>query len=252
MILQAILETLDGIPEALKECYTEVEGRFVLNATVEDHPTVKGLKSSLVNVREEQRKTKEDLAKFKGMDPIKYAAMSDHERLLEEGKLIAAGEVDKLLALRTQALKDSMTGDLTKAQAKADGLQTQLGKLVVDNAVQILALKHGVKKTAVDDVLRRAREIFKPNEDGVAVAYKDGNVVYSKDGSTPLGIDEWLQALPTEAVHLFEESKGNSAPGPGPAKPSGPVGAINASDQMGFLAHLDDIAKGKKKVNPGK
>lgn len=249
MILKAILETLDGIPEALKECYTETDGQFVLNATVEDHPSVRGLKNSLFNVREENKQAKVELGKFKGIDPLKYAAMSAHEQELEEGKLIAAGEVDKLLALRTQALKDSLTGDITKAMTRADALQTQLSKLVVDNAVQVSALKHGVRKTGTEDVLRRAREVFKPNEDGVAVAYKDGSVVYSKDGLTPLGIDEWLQSLPAEAPHLFEESSGNRAPGPGAPKPSNNVGSIARTDQMGFLSSLEDIAKGKKKVH---
>lgn len=250
MILQAILDSLDGVPESLKECYTlGGDGKYILNATVEDHPSVKGLKSSLNAVREEFKTAKIDLAKFKGIDPEKYAAMTAHEREIEEGKLIAAGDMEKLLGLRTQALKEDFVGQVAKEKTRADTAQASLSKLVVDNAVQVAAIKHGVKKTATDDVLRRAREIFKPNEEGVAVAYKDGNVVYSKDGVTPLGIDEWIQALPVEAGHLFEESTGTKSPGPGPGpKPNVPTGMVSRSDPMAVLKNLDDIAKGKIKV----
>jgi hypothetical protein len=152
-----------------------------------------------------------------------------------------------LVALRTQALKDSLSTELHTAKESASILQQQLDKLVIDNAVQTAATKYGVRKGAVEDVLFRARTVFKA-KDGQAIAFQGENPVYAKDGVTLLGIDEWLQALPAAAPHLFEESRGTSAPGGGAPKPVAGPGTVLRTDPNAFLANLEDIAKGKIKV----
>jgi hypothetical protein len=247
MALKAILETLDGIPEALHEYYTLSDGKYILDAEVDSHPAVKGLKNSLTNAREERRVAKEQADRFKGMDPDKYATMEAHERQIQEGKLIAEGKVEELLALRTQALKESLSAETSNYKSKAEVLQGQLDKLVIDNAVQTAAAKHGVRKGAVEDVLFRARTVFKAHE-GQAVAYQGENPVYGKDGVTLLGIEEWIQSLPAAAPHLFEESRGASAPGGGAPKPVAGPGTVTRNDPNAILKNLDAIAKGTIKV----
>lgn len=246
MALKAILETLDGIPEALQAYYTPVDGKFVLDAEVDSHPAVKGLKNSLTNAREERRLAKEDAERFRGMDPEKYSAMLAHEQQIQEGKLIAEGKVEELLELRTKALRESLAAETTKERNQRVELQSQLDKLVIDNAVQTAASKHGVKKAAVDDVLFRARTVFKAHN-GQAVAFQGENPVYAKDGVTLLGIDEWMGSLPATAPHLFEESRGTSAPGGTPKPVAGP-GSIHKNDPEAFLKNLDQIAKAKIRV----
>jgi len=247
MALKAILETLDGIPEALHEYYTLSDGKYILDAEIDSHPAVKGLKNSLTNAREERRVAKELADKFKGMDPEKYSAMEAHERQIQEGKLIAEGKVEELLELRTKALRESMAAETTTHKSNAEKLQTQLDKLVIDNAVQTAAAKHGVKKGAIEDVLFRARSVFKAH-DGQAIAYQGENPVYAKDGVTLLGIDEWITSLPAAAPHLFEESRGTSAPGGGAPKPVPGPGTVTRQDPNAFLKNLDAIAKGAIKV----
>lgn len=246
MALKAILETLDGIPEALHAYYTPQDGKFVLDAEVDAHPSVTGLKNSLVHAREERRIAKELAAKYTGMDPAKYTEMLAHEQQIQEGKLIAEGKMEELLELRTRALRESLAAETLKERTEKVSLQTQLDKLVIDNAVQTAAAKHGVKKSAVEDVLFRARAVFKA-QNGAAVAFQGENPVYAKDGVTLLGIDEWMSTLPAVASHLFEESKGTSAPGGSPKPVAGP-GSITRNDPAAFLANLDAISKGKVRV----
>jgi hypothetical protein len=247
MALKPVLESLEGVPEILHEHYTLVDGKYVLDVPVDEHPATKGMKNALNNVREEHRRVKEEISKFKGVDPTKYNEMLAHEQQIQEGKLIAEGKVEELLALRTQALRDSLTKETATYKSKADLLQAQLDKLVIDNAVQSAAAKHGVKKGAVEDVLFRARTVFKAHE-GQAIAYQGENPMYGKDGVTLLGIDEWIQSLPAVAPHLFEESRGTSAPGGGAPKPVAGPGTITRQDPNAILQNLEAIAKGKVKV----
>lgn len=247
MALKPVLDTLEGLPEALHEHYVLRDGKYVVDVPVDEHPDTKGMKNALTNVREEFRRTKEQLGAFKGVDPTKYNEMLAHEQQIQEGKLIAEGKVEELLALRTQALRDNLTKETETHKSRADTLQAQLDKLVIDNAVQAAAAKHGVKKGAVEDVLFRARTIFKAH-DGQAVAYQGENPMYGKDGVTLLGIEEWIQGLPALAPHLFEESRGTSAPGGGAPKPVAGPGTVTRADPNAIIQHLDAIAKGKIRV----
>jgi hypothetical protein len=249
MALPAVIKSLSEVPEALQGEYKPVgDGTFALDVNVEDHPGVRGLKSSLINVREELRGTKDGLAKFKDVDPEKYKVMLTHEQQILEGQLIAAGKVDELTELRTKALRESLQGELGNERTKVTALETQLNKLVIDNAVQTAAAKHGVKPSAMEDVLFRARATFQVR-DGVAVAMEGNNIKYGKTGTDPLGIDEWMSNLPAVAGHLFNESKGGGATGGQQQnKGTSAPGTISRNDQMGILNNLDAIAKGKIKV----
>lgn len=248
-MLKPVIASLEEVPEALRSEYkADGAGRYVLDTDVENHPALLGLKNSLANARSERNSAKENLEKLAGVDPTRYQELVKQDQLVKEGKLIAEGKLDELVALRTDALRADLTGKLQSEQARAAKLQSDMDRLVIDNAVHAAASKLGVRKTAMDDVLARARGTFKA-KDGVAVAFNGENPVYAKDGVNLLGIDEWLTALPATASHLFEESKGAAAPG-GNTKPSVPTGpgVIPRGDTNAFLANLDKIAKGQIKV----
>ena len=248
-MLKPVIASLEEVPEALRGEYKPIgDGRFMLDTNVEEHPQLSALKSSLINAREERNQAKDKLQALAGVDPAKYQELLKQETLIKEGKLIAEGKLDELVALRTTALREDLTGKLTAAETKTKEMQATLDRLVIDNAVHAAAAKTGVRKTAVPDVIERARSMFS-TKDGVAVAVQNGQVVYGKDGVTPLGIEEWLSGLPTAAPHLFEDSKGGGAVGGAPAtKPATGPGVVSRGDQQGFLANLDKIAKGQIKV----
>jgi hypothetical protein len=248
-MLKAVLDNLDGLADVIKAEYVATpDGKFVLQAEVENHPSVAGLKSALTNVRTEKAALKENLDKFANLDPEKYKIMLTTEQKVLEGKLIAENKLEEVVELRIKSLRENMATETANERKLRVDLEGQLNKLVIDNAVQAEAAKHGVKPTAVEDVLFRARTIFK-NKDGIAVAHdKDGNPVYDKTGQGFLGISEWLQSLPTAAPHLFEPSNGTEIPkGKGPTGPL-PQNTIRKGDSNAFLANLDKIAKGQVKV----
>lgn len=249
-MLKPVVSSLEEVAEPFRSEYIkQSDGRYILDMPVEEHPGVAGLKNSLVNAKEERRQAREQLEKFANVDPEKYRAMLTHEQQIQEGKLIAEGKVEELLELRTKALRENLLGETARERQAREALQRQLDTLVIDNAAHAAAKKFGVRTEAMEDVLSRVRATFK-TKDGQAVAFSGENILYSKSGTEPLGIEEWMSSLPATAAHLFEPSKGTSAPGGTPRVAPGGPGTVHRSDQQAFLANLADIAKGKIKVIP--
>lgn len=241
MALKARIKALSEVPEALQSFYTEKDGEFVLG--------VEGMVTSdkLNEFRDNNialKKQMDDLnAKFAGVDPEKFKALSDKEQKERDKKLIDAGKVDELVAERVNAMKadhDKQLKTLTDERAKLSG---QLEGLVIDNAIRDAATKSGVRATAVDDVLLRGRMLFKL-KDGKAVPMEGDKPVFGKDGNE-MGINEWVGGLAERAPHLFETSSGA---GSGGSSQSAPGGKISRTDQKSFLNNLDKIAKGEQSV----
>ncbi len=223
MSLKAKLENLDGVDEALKGLYTEREGAF--------HLTVEGMvdKSKLDDFRTTNTQLKSDLEKltdkFNGVDLSRYAELVKSDQDNKDKKLVDAGKIDELLAERTKRMKEEYEKTIQTLESQNHTHVRQLEGLVIDNSVRAAATKSGVQATAVDDVLLRARTVYSL-EDGTATPKdRKGEVIYGKDGSTPMAIEEWVKGLEDTAGHLFIKSSGG-----GPKNPGGvPVDGKNLS-----------------------
>lgn len=161
------------------------------------------------------------LEAFKGLDPSKVHEMLENERKIAEKKLIDSGDIEGLVNQRVSTMKseyESKLGELTK---KLETGNRQLETLLIDNSVREFASKVGVVPSAVDDVLLRAKTVFRV-EDGSPVAKdSNGQTIYGKDGTSSLGIGEWLGGLKDQAPHLFGQSKGSGADNQGRPTPNG-------------------------------
>ena len=74
------------------------------------------------------------------------------------------------------------------------------------------ATKHGLRPTALPDIAARARATIRL-VDGQPQVF-DGDVVKpGKDGVSPMSLAEWVEALGTDAPHLFEANAGGGAVG---------------------------------------
>jgi hypothetical protein len=66
MALKALLETLDGVDDAVKPFYAERDGKFVLDVEgVDDHPDVANLKSAYSRTKDDREKAKIEAATLK-------------------------------------------------------------------------------------------------------------------------------------------------------------------------------------------
>ena len=210
MKLKFKLDTLEGLDAAIAALYEQgADGAYYLS--------VDGVvgKDKLDEFRNNNVKLLKDLEKFKDVDPAKYQELLALAKKQEEKKLIDAGEIDKVVEQRVGEMKSTYETQLKTLTEQNSVAQRQLESLLIDNAVRDAAVKSGVQPTAVDDVLLRAKATFKIKDGNAVPVGAQGNVVYGKDGTSPMSVVDWTTGLKKQAPHLFQGSQGGGAQGSG-------------------------------------
>ena len=218
MALELIVDTLDSVPEALKDMYVASEGKFKLDVNgIED---TKGLKSALEKERQAAKEAREALRKFDGIDPLKTKEFMAKFENDEEAQLIANGKIDEVFQKRTEKWrleeerqKKELGDKIAAAESKANTYKDR----VLDDAFRSAANKiSDIQTGAVDEMLLgHLRTIFALDENGRAVQYnEDGSVVIGKDGKSPYSPEEYLEGCRATKPWLFKvTSSGSPATG---------------------------------------
>lgn len=230
MALKAVLakSEFDALPEVIRAHYAESDGKFVLDADVDAHPKVGGLKSALQKERDEQAKAKKEFDKLKAQvgdtdldkarDALtKIQAMAD-KKLLDEGQIeeFIKAKTQQMVAAHENQVKTFQT-QLGDRDTKLKTLSGELKKLKINSTIERLALDKGIKKTAIDDAIARFTVIgvdgvlWDLDESGNVIAKKGDQIVYGKDATKPMSFEEGFEVLATKASHLFETSSGGGA-----------------------------------------
>jgi len=220
MALKAILDSLDSVPEGLKEHYKKGDdGKFRLDAEgVED---VTGLKSALEKERNERKTTAQTLSQLKeqlgDLDPVKAREALKKLQEIEDKKLIDAGKIDEVVAQRMERAtqdfetqKKAFNGQIEAISKDRDSLHGRLSELLIDGALRDAALKANVRPEAVDDAILLGKTVYRI-KDGQPIPMKGDEVLYGKDANKPLPMDEWLQGLMQSKPHWFGASAGGGA-----------------------------------------
>lgn len=207
MALKYQIEKLEDVPETHRDLYVASNGKFVLQ--------VEGAvgKDKLEEFRNNNIELQKQIDKFKNIDPAKHTELLELQRRMQEDELIEKGEVEKLVNLRVTAMREGFENEKTDLTTKLSTASAKLEVLLVDNVVKDAAIQSGVHPAAVDDVLLRARGVYKI-VDGVPVAKgADGKPIYGADGVTPLQPGEWVKNLKKSAGHLFQGFQGGGGGG---------------------------------------
>ena len=207
MALKYRIKKLDDVPEAVRTLYKADGEEFVLDA--------EGIvpKERLDEFRDNNILLQKQLEKLKDIDPVKHRELMELQREVEEGKLLKAGKIEEVVNSRVGAMKRALEEERDGYKTRAESSESQLSVLLIDSAVRNEALKLGVVSTALDDVVLRARTVYKM-KDGAAVLHNDkGEVVFGRDGKTPMPMADWVVALKKTAPHLFASSQGGGAGG---------------------------------------
>lgn len=220
MALKLLLDSLDGLDEALKSLYVEKDGKFHLDVTgIED---TSGLKSALQKERDaakaERQRAKDLEDRFKDIDPDKVREMMSKLDKDGEAQLIAAGKLDEVVAKRTEKQRAELMKQLEAANAQTAAEKARAAKFsqrVLDNNIRAAAAKAGLHAGAVEDALFRARTMFNVDDEGNALQFDEsGKPVLGKDGKTPFTPAEWLESMKDTAPHWFPAgSAGGGATG---------------------------------------
>ena len=177
---------------------------------------VSGLKAKNQELIGSNKTIKTELDKLKGqfdgldIDAVKGLLAKAGQD--EETKLSAEGKLDEVISRRTERLRTDLDKQVKAANERADKAEAFAAKYsdkVLADSIRAAAIKAGALPEAAEDIILRARGTFKLSEDGEPVATdRAGEVVYGKDGKTPLSPLEWAESLRETASHLWPRAQG--------------------------------------------
>lgn len=194
------------VPAEHASLYVERDGAFFLDAEgVVD-------KAKHEEFRQNNITLANQLKRFEGIDPDAVRQLADEKRKLEEAAQIKAGEVDKVIDARLKTARADWDKQHGVIVAERDALHGRLTAIQIDQAVVSEATKRGLRPTAIPDITSRARMTFKL-VDGVPQAFDGEKIRTGKDGVSPMTLAEWVDALVSDAPHLFEANAGGGAAG---------------------------------------
>lgn len=116
---------------------------------------------------------------------------------------------------RLEALVARLQERIKTLEGELELKNKRLAEEVLERGIREAVAKVGeVHKDAWSDVVARGKALFTIDEHGRPVARDQaGNMVYGRDGMTPLDFAEWAGSLLAEAPHLFKASSGSGSTG---------------------------------------
>ena len=224
----------DGLSEGVKGLYKADGTRYVLDV---DGAVAK---DRLDEFRNNNIELQQRLDKLKDIDPAKYKELMDLDQKVKEKKLLDAGQIDEVVKLRVAGIREELEGKVKESVDKLSQADAQLAVLLIDNVIKSAAIKNGVTSTAVDDVVLRAHSVFRMENGNAVPKDSKGQILYGKDGVTPMTADEWLIGLKKTAPHLFVGSRGSGAAG----------GTGTAGVDLSKMTPAQKIAHGLSTIGP--
>ncbi|MCQ9618388.1 hypothetical protein L1889_18280 [Paenalcaligenes niemegkensis] len=216
MALQFTVDSLESLDEDVRDLYVEENGKFRLNIDGYEDPT--GLKTALQKERDASKEAKRKLgeaddfkAQFEGLDIDALKALAAKASTDEETRLLAEGKLDEVVTKRTERLRTDLERQVADANGRAEKAETFANRFrdkVLSDSIRAAAAKAGALSEAAEDIILRAKGAFKLDENGEPVAYDGEEVIYGKDGKTPLSPLEWAESLRESAPHLWPRPQG--------------------------------------------
>ena len=223
MALKYKYATKQEIPAEHQPFYVERDGAWLLDAD--------GVVSQakLDEFRQNNITLTNQLKRFEGIDPDAVRQLADDKQRLEDEQRLKDGKFQEVLDARLKTARADWDKTHGVVVAERDALHGRLTAIQIDQAVVSEATKRGLRPTALTDITARARQTFKL-VNGVPQAFEaDGQTArMGKDGASPMTLAEWVDALVSDAPHLFEANAGSGAAG------SGSGGAGNRSVKNPF------------------
>ena len=220
MALKFKFKTREEVPAEHQSFYVEREGAWVLDAEgVVEKSKLDEFRNTNVTLLKERDELKQ---RFEGIDPEEVRKLADEKRKLE---LLAQGhkpeEIEKIVDGRLKTARADWDKQFAAVTTERDSLNSRLTSIQIDQAVITEATKRGLRATAIPDITSRARINFKL-VNGVPQAFEaDGQTArMGKDGVSPMTLAEWVDALVSDAPHLFESNAGGGAASSASGRPN--------------------------------
>lgn len=230
MALKLIVDSLDGIPEALHGEYTEKDGKFVL--AVDGMEDTGGLKSALAAERTRAKDLEKKVKRWENLgktDEEIAALLADQERI-EREKAEKDGDHTKIV----KQLQDKWDKERTTLTAELDAARSSERGAIIGTSVMSALTKAGATEEGIDLLPDRlAGRIKYEIEDGKRVLK-----IMQADGETPMAgsgkdgaatFDDLVKEATDKWPSLFQGS-GITGSGKRPNNDPGRAGVKKKSD----------------------
>lgn len=248
---EILFDTLDAIPEGLREGATQKEGKFSINVVAKAKlDEFRDNNTALSQERDTLKASVAAMQKIVGDDVAAFATsfeeMKKTAQQVADGKLKGTEAIETEVTNRVASMKADYERQLQAAgvetknwKDKAEASDTKFKRSLIDRGVTqaVLVETSGALTTALPDILTRAYGIFTVDDKGALVA-KDGEAtIYGSDGATPMTPGEWLEKLKETAPHFFKNSNGGGSSGSSNGVPNG-----MSSEEYGKLTGAQKLA----------
>lgn len=175
---------------------------------------VAGLKAKNAELIGANKKLRDEhqsfVRQFEGVDITAMKELLARTSQDEEARLLATGKADEVVNRRTERLRAEYDKKLQDAERQLSVMRER----AMADAIRAAAVKAGALPEAADDFVYRSRGQFQFNESGDVVAVdREGQVIYGRDGKTPMTPGEWAESLRDSAPHLWPRATGAGAAG---------------------------------------
>jgi len=222
-MLKAIIDSLDSVPEELREHYVERNGKYELSAEgMRTEADVARVQESLRKEREDHRKVKERLSLLGDLnveDVHTQLSRIPELEIAAKGALDEAG-IEKIVQVRLKSATAPLERKLSQAEEELKKHRDAIGNYekkdkvrTIKDAISSLTIGSSAKikviPEAVDDIMMYAENALELGEDG-QIRTRDGI------GIIPgLGADVWLTDMLQKKPHWCGPTEGGGASGSG-------------------------------------
>jgi hypothetical protein len=260
MKLKKTIAKLEDVEEKYRGLYTKVGDEFVLDKELaEMQGKVDEFRDSNRTYHAQIETMKAELEQLKKIDPEKYqAGMAALDKLskIDEKKLLDAGKIEEVVALRTQEMRTTYERQLAERNKAYETLEGRFNRLHGDFSRmtvgsefrrQLQSAGFQLQSGAEDDFESRANRDWTIDDGGKLKLSRE----LFGDKGTSIEPEEWMSKLVQNAKHLFVKTEGGGAGGnkdpKGGDKP-GSKETVVINDPIAFGRQADKIAKGEVRV----
>ena len=197
--LQAVVDSLDSVPEALRGLYESRDGRYHFTG-------VEGFDPGYITQRNKLQKEVTDLKaavkQYEELgDPASLAELKRAQAAAEEARQRSAGEFDKVLESTKKQIVTEWEKRTNEAVARAEKAESKVERILLDReAKYAVAAEGGVPEILLQEVRSRLKVVADENgEEHVVVLGKDGVPRTKADGSQ-LTIRELIVELKQDPI----------------------------------------------------
>lgn len=276
MALKAILKTLEGLDDKVKEHYKKKGDQFILNVTSVDGlvlENVSGLKATVEALRTSDRNMTQDLKnsteaikqlekKYEGIDPVAAKdALGKVEEIANwdgDTKIKEAIEInERKMNAKMEELAKQNTEKVALLESDLADSQSQLQDAIVNSRiVEAISKEKGNIALLIPHVRQHVNMVKNGHGKWIPEVVSDkGDPRIGDAQGTPMTVEQFVQEMKTKE-DFAAAFPGANASGTGKTgseesghREAGDETVIKASDDKGMSKNLEDIAAGKVKVD---